>query len=161
RTCAGPGLPNPGFDVRLGADDDVHDGAVVEIRGGVELRAHAALVELAALLELLLQHVEQVVLFDALDDLLLVVERDVRGDGVREHAGLALPFVRHSLKFLGLRRGAVNFPCPGRPGPDSGPTSSHALFRPAPGSSAKPGWGPTPTPGRGSSGCRAGTRWPG
>jgi len=49
----------------------------------------------AAFLELFLEHVEEVVLLDAFDDLLLVVERNVRGDGAGQAHRLHLFLVRH------------------------------------------------------------------
>src|SRR5678816_265587 len=74
-----PGAPSPDLrpHVRLSAHDDVHHRPVEEVGGGVDLLAHPAPVEVPPLVELLLEHVEEVVLLDALDDLLLVVEREI------------------------------------------------------------------------------------
>src|ERR1043165_4792967 len=46
---------------------DVHHRSVEEVGGGEDLRADAALVELPALFQLVLEHLEQIVLLDALD----------------------------------------------------------------------------------------------
>src|SRR5205085_2409188 len=53
-------LPDLGFDVALGLDEDVHERAVVEVLR-VELRGDAALVQRAALLDLLRERLEQIV----------------------------------------------------------------------------------------------------
>src|SRR6266568_9305145 len=78
-TC--PALPDARLHVALRAEDDVDDGAVVEVRLRVEVRGEPRAVQLPALLQLVSQRVEEVVLLDAADDLLLVVEGDVGADG--------------------------------------------------------------------------------
>ena len=73
--------------------DDVHHGPLEEIRPGEDFLTHAASVEVPPLIELALEDVEEVVLFDALDDFLLVVERNVRGDGPGKPLGLGAFFI--------------------------------------------------------------------
>ena len=51
---------------------------------GEDLRGHAALVQRAPLVDLVAHHVEQRVLLDALDQLLLVIEREVGRDRARQ-----------------------------------------------------------------------------
>ena len=70
-----------------------------KLAGREDLLAHAALVELAPLFELLLEDLEEVVLLDALDDLLLVVERDIRGNRAGQPHRLDLFFFRHRATF--------------------------------------------------------------
>src|SRR5678815_4544207 len=92
-----PGARSPDLrsHVPLAAHDDVHHRAIEEVGGRVNLRAHPAPVEVPPLVELLLEHVEKVVLLDSLDDLLLVVERDVGGNRPGKSQRLRSLFVGH------------------------------------------------------------------
>ena len=78
-------LPHLRLHVALAADQDVDHGAVVEVLGE-KLGRYAALEQRPALLQLFGQHGEQGVLLDAFEDLLLVVQGEVAGDGAGKAA---------------------------------------------------------------------------
>src|SRR6185503_14897779 len=86
RPRSGAALPDLRLDVPLGLHEDVDQGPVVDVLR-VDVGGHAALEQLAALLDLLRHHLEQAVVGDAIEDLRLVVEGEVRGDGARQLAG--------------------------------------------------------------------------
>src|SRR5687767_13123344 len=90
-------LPDAALDVTLRLDQDVDQGAVVEV-ALVELGRHAALVQRPALLDLFAQLVEEVIVLDAADDLFFVVQGKITGNGPRQTAsGLLGLDQRHSL----------------------------------------------------------------
>src|SRR5690606_16431247 len=92
RLRVGASQPDFGPDVTPVAHDDVHDRPLEEVGGAVDLVGDPAAVQLPALLQILLEHLEEVVLLDALVDLLLVVEGDVGGDGASQPDGFGLLF---------------------------------------------------------------------
>src|SRR5580698_5565184 len=75
--------PDLRLDVAPRLEKHVDQGAIVDPLLE-DLGRHAALVERAPLFDLVAHGVEQVVPLDPLDDLLLVVHREVRGDGARQ-----------------------------------------------------------------------------
>src|SRR6187551_1270451 len=78
-------LPESTFDVPLGLDQDVDQGAIVEV-AVIKIRRHAALEERASFFDLFGQLVEQRIVLDSPDDLLFVVEREVARDGTSKAA---------------------------------------------------------------------------
>ena len=80
-----PRLPDLRFDVPLRLDQHVDDGALVDVLAE-DVLGHTALEQLAAFIDLVRHHLEQVVVGDALEDLRLVIERQIRCNGARELA---------------------------------------------------------------------------
>src|SRR5262249_3931231 len=76
-------LPNPRLQVSLRLDEDVDDRAVVDVLT-VDLGRDAALEQRAPLLDLLAHDVEEGVVRDAVEDLLLVVQGQIRRDRTGE-----------------------------------------------------------------------------
>src|SRR5579863_10463508 len=78
-----PASPELRLDVALRLDEDVDESPVVKI-AREEIRRNTALVEGAALFDLFGQGLEEVVILDAADDLVLVVEGKVARDRARQ-----------------------------------------------------------------------------
>src|SRR5688500_8920752 len=76
-------LPDLGLDVTLRLHEHVDDRALVDVLAE-DVLGDAALEQLAAFIDLVGHHVEQVVVRDAFEDLVLVIEREVRSDRTRE-----------------------------------------------------------------------------
>jgi hypothetical protein len=83
--------------VCFGANDDVDDRAIEKVRIRKELSAHSTLVQLPTLGELVLQHIEEVVLLNPLYNLLLIVKRDVGRDRSGETLSFDLLFIGQGL----------------------------------------------------------------
>src|SRR6266511_2841957 len=109
--CPRRELPDPRLHVSLRLQDHVDDRPIVEVRARVQIGRDARAVQVAALLELVAQRVEEVVLLDPADDLLLVVERDVGADRPGEaHRGLGCFDERHDRMLVDHTNGVNERP---------------------------------------------------
>ena len=76
-------LPELRLYVAFGLDEDIDERPVVEV-SLIKLGRYPTLVESAAFLDFFRKRFEEVVVLDALEDLLFVVEREIAGNGARQ-----------------------------------------------------------------------------
>jgi hypothetical protein len=91
-------LPDLGFDMTFGLDDNIYQRPVIIVGLRKKLGRDATLVELAPFFNLVFEHVEEVVLLNAADDLLFVVEAQVGRDRPRQSNGC---FRRRNTSLFG------------------------------------------------------------